>query len=110
MFGRASLICTEHFRGGAARGRAAAGPGRRLTGQAIYGLIARLAGAAGVGELSPHGLRATMVTLALDAGMPLRDVQDSAWHADPRTTRGYDRDRHSLNRHAALRLDELADG
>jgi hypothetical protein len=28
-----------------------------------------------------------MVTLALDAGMPLRDVQDSARHADPRTTR-----------------------
>jgi hypothetical protein len=39
-----------------------------------------------------------MVTLALDAGMPLRDVQDSARHADPRTTRRYDRDRHSLRR------------
>ena len=50
-----------------------------------------------------------MVTLALGAGMPLRDVQDSARHADPRTTRRYDRDRHSLNRHAALRLAELAD-
>jgi integrase len=83
--------------------------GRRLTRQAIYGLIGRLARAAGVGELSPHALRATMVTLALDSGMPLRDVQDSARHADPRTTRRYDRDRHSLNRHAALRLAELGD-
>ena len=33
--------------------------------------------------LNPHGLRAIMVTLALDSGMPLRDVQDSARHADP---------------------------
>jgi integrase/recombinase XerD len=83
--------------------------GRRLTRQAIHGLINRLARSAGVGQLTPHGLRATMVTLALGAGMPLRDVQDSARHADPRTTRRYDRDRHSLNRHAALRLAELAD-
>jgi len=83
---------------------------RPLTRQAIYGLIARLARAADVGELSPHGLRATMVTLALDSGMPLRDVQDFARHADPRTTRRYDRDRHSLNRHAALRLAQLGDG
>ena len=82
---------------------------RPLTRQAIYGLINRLARSAGLGELTPHGLRATMVTLALGAGMPLRDVQDSARHADPRTTRRYDRDRHSLNRHAALRLAELAD-
>jgi hypothetical protein len=44
-----------------------------------------------------------------DTGMPLRDVQDSARHADPRTTRRYDRDRRSLNRHAALRLAELGD-
>ncbi len=83
--------------------------GRPLTRQAIHGLIGRLARAGGVGALSPHGLRATMVTLALDAGMPLRDVQDSARHAAPRTTRRYDRDRHSLNRHAALRLAELSD-
>ena len=83
--------------------------GRPLTRQAIRGLVERLARSAGVGRLSPHGLRATMVTLALDAGMPLRDVQDSARHADPRTTRRYDRDRKSLNRHAALRLAELGD-
>jgi integrase len=82
---------------------------RPLTRQAIRGLVERLARSAGVGRLSPHELRATMVTLALDAGMPLRDVQDSARHADPRTTRRYDRDRKSLNRHAALRLAELGD-
>jgi hypothetical protein len=37
---------------------------------------------------------------ALDAGVPCRDVQDAASHADPRTTMRYDRARHSLDRHA----------
>jgi integrase len=32
--------------------------------------------------------------------VPLRDVQDLARHADPRTTRRYDRGRHNLDRHA----------
>jgi integrase len=42
---------------------------------------------AGSGEPdTPHSLRHTMVTLALDAGVSLRDVQDAARHADPRTT------------------------
>jgi hypothetical protein len=50
-----------------------------------------------------------MVTLALDSGMPLRDVQDSARHADPRTTRRYDRDRHSLNRNGCSDLLGSAD-
>jgi integrase/recombinase XerD len=39
-------------------------------------------------------------TAALDAGAALRDVQDAASHADPRTTMRYDRARHSLDRHA----------
>jgi hypothetical protein len=32
--------------------------------------------------------------------MPLRDVQEAASHADPRTTMRYDRARTSLDRHA----------
>jgi integrase len=34
------------------------------------------------------------------AGVPLRDVQEAASHADPRTTMRYDRGRTSLDRHA----------
>ena len=37
---------------------------------------------------------------ALDAGVALRDVQEAASHADPRTTMRYDRARRSLDRHA----------
>ena len=40
------------------------------------------------------------LTAALDAGVPLRDVQEAASHADPRTTMRYDRARVSLDRHA----------
>jgi integrase/recombinase XerD len=36
----------------------------------------------------------------LDAGVPLRDVQEAASHADPRTTMRYDRGCQSLDRHA----------
>ena len=44
------------------------------------------------------------MTLSLDAGVALRDVQDAAGHADPRTTRRYDRARQSLERHPTYRL------
>ena len=37
---------------------------------------------------------------SFDAGVPLRDVQEGASHADPRTTMRYDRHRGSLDRHA----------
>jgi hypothetical protein len=37
---------------------------------------------------------------SFDAGVPLRDVQEAASHADPRTTMRYDRARASLDRHA----------
>ncbi len=76
---------------------------RRLDEPAAFRMIRRLARAAGVDgadTLSPHSFRHAFVTAALDAGVSLRDVQDAAGHADPRTTRRYDRARHSLDRHA----------
>ena len=39
-------------------------------------------------------------TAALDTDVPLRDVQEAASHADPRTTMRHDRARVSLDRHA----------
>jgi integrase/recombinase XerD len=41
-----------------------------------------------------------MLSTSFDAGVPLRDVQEAAFHADPRTTMRYDRARTSLDRHA----------
>ena len=50
-------------------------------------------------KISPHSLRHSAITNALDAGVPLRDVQYLARHADPRTTMRYDRARKNLDRH-----------
>ena len=61
----------------------------------------RLVKRAGIDKrISPHSLRHSFITAALDAGVPLRDVQEAASHADPRTTMRYDRARRSLDRHA----------
>ena len=60
--------------------------------------MARRAGLAK--KTGPHTLRHAFITAALDAGVPLRDVQEAASHADPRTTKRYDRARASLDRHA----------
>ncbi|MGH3204990.1 MAG: DUF1707 domain-containing protein [Streptosporangiaceae bacterium] len=54
---------------------------------------------AGPGKaVTPRTLRHAFITAALDAGVPLRDVQEAASHADPRTTMRYDRARGSLDR------------
>ena len=50
--------------------------------------------------MHPHVLRAAFIMAALDAGVPFRDAQVAARHADPRTTTIYDR-RQNFDRHAA---------
>ncbi|MGN7201419.1 tyrosine-type recombinase/integrase [Arthrobacter sp. SAFR-044] len=60
-----------------------------------------LARRAGIdGQISPHSLRRTFATIALDSGTPLHALQDSMGHADPRTTRRYDRARNNLQKSA----------
>ena len=64
-------------------------------------IVRRVARRAGITKLvSPHMLRHAFITAALDARVSLRDVQEAASHADPRTTMRYDRARVSLDRHA----------
>jgi hypothetical protein len=52
----------------------------------------------------PFDLLRTTLSTGFDAGVPLRDVQEAASHADPRTTMRYDRARASLDRHATYIL------
>ncbi len=74
---------------------------RRLDRHAATRIVRRLAKAAGIEKrVTPHSLRHSFITAALDAGVALRDVQEAASHADPRTTMRYDRARGSLDRHA----------
>lgn len=86
------------------------GRGLGLTRQRAWEVVRQLARAAGVTKrIHPHSLRHTFVTAALDAGVPLRDVQDAAGHADPRTTRRYDRGRQSLDRHATYAVADFVE-
>ena len=81
--------------------------GRRVDRHAVFRLVRRLARKAGVpawARLSPHSLRHAFATTARDVGVPLEDVQDAMGHADPRTTRRYDRDRHRLDRDPAYAI------
>jgi site-specific recombinase XerD len=91
----------------AAAGDRAHGPllmrddGQQLDRRTAARWVASLAKRAGIRKrISPHSLRHAYVTNALDAGVPLRDVQIGARHSDPRTTARYDRARGNLDRHA----------
>jgi site-specific recombinase XerD len=78
-----------------------AASGGRMDRHAASRIVRRVARQAGLDKhISPHTLRHAFITAALDAGVPLRDVQEAASHADPRTTMRYDRGRQSLDRHA----------
>ena len=78
-----------------------AADGRRLDRHGAGRIVRKLARRAGIGKpVTPHTLRHAFITAALDAGVPLRDVQEAASHADPPTTMRYDRARGSLDRHA----------
>jgi site-specific recombinase XerD len=105
--------CTADAAGDATGFIPAAPPAATLLGInrfTAWRIIRRLAHNAGITKtISPHSLRHTFVTLALDAGVELRDVQDAAGHADPRTTRRYDRSRHSLDRAATYRVAAFVD-
>lgn len=76
--------------------------GQRMDRHAASRIVHRAAKKAGLANktISPHTLRHAFITAALDAGVALRDVQQAASHADPRTTMRYDRARVSLDRHA----------
>lgn len=75
--------------------------GHRMNRHQASRVVRRLARHAGIDKtISPHSLRHSFITAALDAGVALRDVQEAASHADPRTTMRYDRARRSLDRHA----------
>lgn len=67
--------------------------------KSAYEQLRRLCRQAGLpAGVTPHSLRHSYATEALRLGAALQDVQDALGHADPRTTRRYDRSRHNLDR------------
>jgi integrase/recombinase XerD len=91
----------------ACRGERTEGPlvlrpmsGKPIDRRDVYRMVQRIAKVARIPRhISPHSLRHAAITNALDAGVPLRDAQILARHADPRTTEHYDRARGNLDRH-----------
>lgn len=87
--------------------------GRRVTELYAWRLLRRLGHrstadlAAVANRLHPHVGRHTAITTALDAGVPLRDVQDWARHRSPDTTRRYDRSRNNPDRSPSYRISGL---
>ena len=87
-----------------------AGRTDRLTGEAMSGvdvcrMVKRRLRAAGLPErLSPHSFRVCAVTDLLGQNVPLEDVQYLAGHADPRTTRLYDRRQKKITRNIVERI------
>ncbi len=76
-----------------------------MTGIDICRMMKRRLGAAGLpGHFSPHSFRVTTVTDLLEQNVPLEDVQYLAGHADPRTTRIYDRRRRKVTRNIVERI------
>lgn len=75
--------------------------GKPLHRTSAFRIVQRLAQRAGIdGQISPHSLRHAFATIALDSGTSLHALQDSMGHADPRTTRRYDRARNNLQKSA----------
>ena len=70
----------------------------RMTDKAVELLVKKYAPAGT--ELTPHGLRATFATLALESEAQLHQVQYALGHADPRTTERYQRRKLNLDNNA----------
>jgi integrase/recombinase XerD len=78
---------------------------KSLTPRAVWNVVARWAEFAGVGKLSPHDLRRTVITRALDQGLSYRQVQMMSGHRDPKTVQRYDHGRENLDLNAVNYID-----
>ena len=73
-----------------------------MSAQTIVRLLSLSSGRAGIGHLSAHDLRRTHITLALDNGAPLQDMQAQAGHANPSTTLRYAQPSDAKSRRARI--------
>lgn len=79
--------------------------GNALTSDDIGRMLKRRLYEVGLSQrLSPHSFRVTTITDLLSQGVPLEDVQNLAGHADPRTTRLYDRRQRKVTRNIVERI------
>lgn len=80
-------------------------PTRALTPSAVDAIVRRRAAEAGVSGFSTHDARRTFITGLLERGVDVFTVQELAGHADPKTTKLYDRRGDDARRRAAELVD-----
>jgi integrase/recombinase XerD len=89
----------------ASHGRTERLSNQAVTGNGIYRMMKRRLKLAKLPlHLVPHSIRACVVTDLLNQGLPLEDVQTLVGHADPRTTRLYDRRNRQVTRNLVERI------
>jgi integrase/recombinase XerD len=67
-------------------------------------IVKKYADYAGIGELSPHDLRRTAITRALEQGFSIREVQMMSGHKDIRCLMRYDHGRENMEKNPINRL------
>lgn len=75
-----------------------------LSTRMIGKIVKKYADYAGLGDLSPHDLRRTAITRALDLGESIREVQMMSGHKDIRSLMKYDHGRENLEKNPINRL------
>lgn len=76
-----------------------------LSARMAHNIVAKWGDYSGLGKLSPHDLRRTAITRALDQGMTHRQVQMMSGHRDPKTVMRYDHGRENLELNAVNFLE-----
>ena len=73
---------------------------KALSTRMVQKIVKRWADYSRLGDLSPHDLRRTAITRALDSGLTYRQVQMMSKHKDPKTVMRYDHGRENLDQNA----------
>jgi integrase/recombinase XerD len=78
---------------------------KALSTRMVQNIVAKWGSFTGVGDVSPHDLRRTAITRALDSGLTYRQVQMMSKHKDPKTVMRYDHGRENLDQNAVNFLE-----
>jgi integrase/recombinase XerD len=73
---------------------------KALSTRMVQNIVAKWGSFTGVGDVSPHDLRRTAITRALEIGQTYRQVQMMTKHKDPKTVMRYDHGRENLDQNA----------
>ena len=83
---------------------------KSLSTRMVQKIVKRWADYSRLGDLSPHDLRRTAITRALETGLTYRQVQMMSKHKDPKTVMRYDHGRENLDHNAVNFLQYEEDG